>query len=242
MLILPLLLTQAQFRTSEISVDLARSHRISPLVYGINNAANPELPYGCYRFGGNSNTPYNWVNNLSNAGSDYQQSSGLGWPLRFTTKDRWNTPAAGIIHHQETANRIGAESIIQVNVIGYAAADGDGTVTPDQVAPSKRWVEVRPHKGAPFTDNPDPKSPIIYTDSKTGDLHLILISKRRHLRWHPILRLPKRKYRSVEAYGFGTEVGEILKTYPGAKFDGTTFTADLPKLTAVHVVFRSASK
>jgi mannan endo-1,4-beta-mannosidase len=518
MLIFSLLLTQAQLRATEFSVDLMHSHRINPLVYGINNAANPELPYGCYRYGGNSNTPYNWVNNLSNAGSDYQQSSGLGWPLRFTPKARWNSPAAGIIHHQETANRIGAESIIQVNVIGYAAADGDGAVAPDQVAPSKRWVEVRPRKGAPFTDNPDPKSPIIYTDemvaylvkhfgpassktgvkwyeldnepgcwpsthprihpqpvtcqelvqksiavasaikavdptakilgpsstnfydaneigagsgwdeikkrghyawfmdyyldefrkasakqgirlldcldshfyvdgstvtdggnqgvlqgprqlwdptyheptwlgevlgnllpaipmmkksvakyfpgtmvgmtewnsqstptligeiastdmigtfgahgldlacwwslqekevqdlpgvysvwkmylnydgkggrfgdlshpiknpdpynysiyaatdSKSGDLHLILISKRRHLHWQPILRLPKGKYRSAEAFGFGTEAGEILKSYPNVKFEGSTFTADLPKLTAVHVVFRSVSR
>ena len=159
LLLLPILLAGPH-----IQIDLKVSHPISPLIYGINNAANPELAYGAYRFGGNANTPYNWVTNVTNAGSDYQQSSGYGWPLRFTPKETWSTPAAGIIHHVQTANHIHAPSIIQVNVIGFVAADDQGTVKPEEAAPSKRWVKVVAKKGRPFSKLPAVEDGKIYTD------------------------------------------------------------------------------
>ena len=157
--LLPLLVS-----SSQIKIDFSVSRPISRLIYGINNAANPDLPYGCYRYGGNANSTYNWVTNVNNAGSDNLQISGFGWPLRFTPKDRWNVPAAGMIHHQQVANRIGAESIIQVNVIGFAAADDAGIVKPEEAAPSKRWVRVQAKKGRPFAKAPVMEDGTIYTD------------------------------------------------------------------------------
>lgn len=148
----------------EIVIDLRTRRPISRLIYGINNAAKPDLPYGLYRYGGNANTPYNWETNLNNAGTDYLQQSGYGWPLRFTPKENWGNPAAGVIHHQETALRIGAEAIIQVNVIGYVAADGNGPVGENEIAPSKRWIKVVAKKGKPFATTPDLTDGVVYTD------------------------------------------------------------------------------
>jgi len=48
-------------------------HAISPLIYGTNQPANPmRNRYGLLRLGGNRLTAFNWENNASNAGSDYQ--------------------------------------------------------------------------------------------------------------------------------------------------------------------------
>src|ERR1019366_9040449 len=58
-------------------------HAISPGIYGINALANGKAPYlaadsamlGSDRMGGNRMTGYNWENNFSNAGSDWQFNS-----------------------------------------------------------------------------------------------------------------------------------------------------------------------
>lgn len=57
-----------------ITVNPSLSHQISPYIYGLNfysgvNGAPPLLTFD--RAGGNRWTAYNWINNASNAGSDY---------------------------------------------------------------------------------------------------------------------------------------------------------------------------
>jgi len=57
-----------------ITVDPTKTHAISPYIYGLNfysgnTDAPPHLTFD--RAGGNRWTAYNWINNASNAGSDY---------------------------------------------------------------------------------------------------------------------------------------------------------------------------
>jgi len=57
-----------------ITVDPAQNHPISPYIYGINfysGIANAPKQLAFDRQGGNRWTAYNWINNSSNAGSDY---------------------------------------------------------------------------------------------------------------------------------------------------------------------------
>jgi len=57
-----------------ITIDPTKTHAISPYIYGLNfyldnNDPPPHLTFD--RAGGNRWTAYNWINNASNAGSDY---------------------------------------------------------------------------------------------------------------------------------------------------------------------------
>src|SRR5689334_11758084 len=48
---------------------------ISPFIYGTNQDLTGTERWTARRLGGNRLTGYNWENNASNAGSDFQQSS-----------------------------------------------------------------------------------------------------------------------------------------------------------------------
>ncbi|HHH30998.1 MAG TPA: endoglucanase A, partial [Polyangiaceae bacterium] len=115
----------------QVEVDtFADVHAISPLIYGINGAAestpHPEH-YAFFRSGGNRMTAYNWENNASNAGADYfhQNDAFLGGG---------DTP--GEVPRSFVADTISrGVSLVTIPIIGYVAADtlGDGDVggTPD---------------------------------------------------------------------------------------------------------------
>ncbi len=61
-------------------VDAAKVIRpISPYVYGINSQKDDSSGATVRRMGGNRQTGYNWENNASNAGSDYEHQSDE-WP------------------------------------------------------------------------------------------------------------------------------------------------------------------
>ncbi len=156
---------------STVKVDWSKStHVISPLIYGANDSQYHHVKWTLYRFGGNAATTYNWENNFDNAGSDWKQSSGYGWSMRHTPASMRSIPAAAIINHQNKALEIGAKSIVQVNLMGYVAADGDGSVLESEKAPSKRWVRVEPKKPTPFSLTPDTTDGVVYIDEMVNYL------------------------------------------------------------------------
>lgn len=68
--------------SAQVSIDYSispdeQNHKISDLIYGTNHRMNMtgHENFGFYRLGGNRTTGYNWENNYSNAGSDWQHSS-----------------------------------------------------------------------------------------------------------------------------------------------------------------------
>ena len=80
--------------------------RISPLIYGTNGPQNPtQNRYTLLRSGGNRMTAYNWENNASNAGSDYQyQNDGYlgggntpGGAVMPTLQNAYDHNAAALI-------------------------------------------------------------------------------------------------------------------------------------------------
>ena len=99
-------------------------HAISPLIYGTNQPVNAAgNRYGLLRKGGNRLTAYNWENNASNAGSDYQyQNDGY--------LSSSSTPGAAEKDTLDAAQAIGATALLTIPIVDYVAADklGGGDV------------------------------------------------------------------------------------------------------------------
>ena len=155
----------------------APGHKINPAIYGINNLSNFEKAtylaadsamLGSDRMGGNRMTGYNWENNFSSAGSDYQHSSD-NWmtqnPLPTATG-----PGGAVASFVERNLGLGRAPILQLQMAGYVAADGAGTVTPAQAAPSSRWKKVVFAKGSPFSLTPSTTDSFVYLDEEVNFL------------------------------------------------------------------------
>lgn len=54
--------------------------------------------------------------------------------------------------------------ITTIQMAGYAAADIDGEVTEEEIAPSSRWIPVKPYKGTAFSLTPDTTDNAVYID------------------------------------------------------------------------------
>src|SRR4051812_16034140 len=118
--------TTARAETVIFQIDAAADVKpISRFIYGINDSlggAHPNLT--ARREGGNRWTAYNWVNNASNAGSDFifQNDDYLGGG---------NTPGGAVIPAINNASQNNAALLLTIPIQGYVAADkrGDGDVT-----------------------------------------------------------------------------------------------------------------
>jgi len=151
-------------------------HAINPAIYGINSLANGKAAYlaadsamlGSDRMGGNRMTGYNWENNYSNAGSDYQHNSD-----NWMTQNPLPTPAGSggaVGNFVERNLGLGRKPIVQLQMAGYVAADGNGPVTADQAAPSSRWKKVAFAKGSPFSLTPSTTDSAVYMDEEVDFL------------------------------------------------------------------------
>jgi hypothetical protein len=144
-----------------MTVDLGRRFPISRFVYGVNGFGMPADPTTApwprgitlSRFGGNRLTAYNWENNASTAGLDYnfQNDAFLG-----------SDSASGEAVRRRVVNAMikGAGIIVTVPMIGHVARDADGTnvgTDPGTLRSrlAARFVASRPVKGGPFAATPD---------------------------------------------------------------------------------------
>ena len=141
-------------------------HSISPYIYGANqfNTSTPPVNLGMQRLGGNRWTGYNWENNYSNAGVDFQNYSDL-----YLTNYQVKPPGGAITPALQTAAARGYPLAVTVPMAGYVAADGNGPVSAAEVAPSNRWRQVVAKKssisGQPaFTTTPVTNDPYVFTD------------------------------------------------------------------------------
>ena len=130
---------------------------ISPYIYGINYIRRGEAPAVTTfsaRQGGNRHSAYNWENNASSAGADYKHYSDA-YLVNFK-KDSLAVPGANAL---EFAEDMAAQNtnyrVTTIQMAGYVAADTDGAVSEDEIAPSSRWVPVKAFKHAPFSLTPD---------------------------------------------------------------------------------------
>jgi mannan endo-1,4-beta-mannosidase len=155
----------------------APGHKINPAIYGINNLSNfdkatylaaDSAMLGSDRMGGNRMTGYNWENNFSSAGSDWQHSSD-SWMTQSPLPTA--TGAGGAVASFVERNLgLGRAPIVQLQMAGYVAADGAGAVSEVQTAPSARWKKVVFAKGSPFTLSPSTTDSFVYMDEEVNFL------------------------------------------------------------------------
>lgn len=145
------------------TVDVAQGRTaISPYIYGSNQDYAGNV-WTVRRYGGNRLTGYNWTNNFSNAGNDYQHQSDdyLLWVAGLSGSVG---PGGAMTHFHDQSLAMGAASILTLQMAGYVAKDGSGPVTQGQTAPSARWARVQFAKGAPFTRTPGATDSVVYMD------------------------------------------------------------------------------
>lgn len=138
---------------------------ISPYIFGTNQTLNGDENWAALRQGGNRMTGYNWENNASNAGSDYNQQSDnyLTWIEGIPT-DSENIPGIVTTNFQNQALHFGAYSLVTLQMAGYVAKDKSGPVSESETAPSPRWASVEFVKESPFSLTPDQSDTTVYMD------------------------------------------------------------------------------
>ncbi len=139
---------------------------ISPFIYGTNSMSTGNVNWTALRQGGNRMTGYNWENNASSAGTDWYNNSDnyLTGIIGINNRDSANVPGVFTTYFLNKANRIGAYSLITLQMAGYAARDKNGPVDSLQTAPSGRWVVVKDVKGSGFVYPPDTSDNFVYMD------------------------------------------------------------------------------
>ncbi|HDQ25228.1 MAG TPA: hypothetical protein ENN43_00580 [bacterium] len=155
-----------------ITVDTSQERAaISPYIYGTNQLMEGQENLTLYRLGGNRTSGYNWENNFSNAGNDWNHVSDT-WlcSSSYNYGDDCSQPG-GLLRrfHQESLDA-GMRSIITVQMAGYVSADNAGTVTLAETAPSSRWKQVVAKKGSAFAYPPDLTDDYVYIDEAVNYL------------------------------------------------------------------------
>jgi len=145
--------------------------KISKYIYGTNQPLEGGENFTAWRLGGNRMTGYNWENNASNAGNDWQHSSDNYMTNSFAIPEsQSNDPAKTIIFFHEKSLSMNAYSLITLQMAGYVAKDKNGTVTEQETAPSARWAQVVFTKGKPFSIAPDTDNNFVYMDEEVNFL------------------------------------------------------------------------
>ncbi len=147
------------FAQKTVTVDVkANVHSISPYIYGTNESYERST---ATRWGGNRSSSYNWENNASNSGNDYSFTSDNFYDASGNGK---GTPAYPILNAVKTADKNGQYSLVSLQAAGYVAADVNGVVSAQDVAPSSRWKPISYHKSEPYTLTPDATDDTVYID------------------------------------------------------------------------------
>ncbi len=154
-----------------IDVDTSLDHvGISPYIYGSNSDMGLNL-LTARRLGGNRMTGYNWENNASNAGSDWNHSSDnyMCQAVGITTA-QCNTVGGVIAGWHDQSVAMSATSLLTLEMAGYVAADMNGPVSSAETAPSARWNAAPAAKGSPFTTSPNLTDGSVYIDEQVNFL------------------------------------------------------------------------
>ncbi|MBQ8688725.1 MAG: endoglucanase [Ruminococcus sp.] len=141
---------------------------ISPYIYGINSKFRSEeylydATAGSARQGGNRFSAYNWENNYSSAGRDWEHYSDA-YLVDFDSELLEIPGAPAIGFAQEASEKNIPYKLTTIQMAGYVAADGDGSVTEEESAPSSRWIKVKAAKGSAFSMTPDKTDDCVYMD------------------------------------------------------------------------------
>jgi Glycoside hydrolase family 44/Secretion system C-terminal sorting domain len=145
---------------------------ISPFIYGTNGQSEDrDANITARRIGGNRLTGYNWENNASNMGMDYNQSNAndnyLTWVAGIAQE---SVPGIVLTTFHDSSRAMGCYSLITLPAAGYVSRDKNGPVGLGETAPSPRFRQVRMSKGTPFSLQPDTTDADVYVDEEVNFL------------------------------------------------------------------------
>jgi fibronectin type 3 domain-containing protein len=147
-----------------ITINPANTHAISPYIYGLNfyfGNTDPPPMLTMDRDGGNRWTAYNWENNASNAGSDFNYESD-----DFLSSSTVPAEAVRSFIAQDQAG--GMASLVTVQMQGLVAADENGDVSvanPPDLSRFKTVVDKKSTASAvAFTITPPTTDANVYMD------------------------------------------------------------------------------
>ncbi len=159
----------AVLRAVEVKIDeMSAKKPISPYIYGVNQDIPSDVKVTARRLGGNRMTGYNWENNASNAGSDWQHYSD-NWLIEQYGGGAEETGKLLINFHEKSLS-MNAYSLITLPLIGYVAKDKKGVVTKEETAPSDRWAQVIFKKPGELSLEPDKNDGFVYLDEEINFL------------------------------------------------------------------------
>ncbi len=154
----------------DIIIDTEKNkQKISPFIYGVNQDIPSDVKITARRAGGNRLTGYNWENNASNAGSDWQHYSDNYLLDNFgilLSEDEKEKPGKFFTLFHEKSLSLNAYSLITLPLAGYVAKDKKGPVKDEEKAPSERWAKVLFTKNSPFSLEPDKNDDYVYIDEE----------------------------------------------------------------------------
>lgn len=143
-------------------IDSAQERRpISPFIYGINfhDFAGRPANIPLTREGGNRWSAYNWENNASNAGTDWNNQND-------SYLSDSNTPGKAVTATIDDAFAHDAATLITIPILGYVAADkaGDGDVGNTANYLNTRFKLCKPAKASAFSLSPNTGDNTVYQD------------------------------------------------------------------------------
>lgn len=218
---------------------------ISPYIYGVNEAGNStslkKVTTHSLRQGGNRFTGYNWENNYSNAGRDWNDSSDTNMG------DVTDGPAyqARRLSKEAAENNVDYK-MATLQMAGYVSADKNGTVAASEVAPSSRWNKVEFQKDGALSDTPDLTDDTVYMDeyvnyliNNLGDSTTSTGIQGYNLDNEPVLwndthpLLHKDEVSNSELISKSVALAKVVKNFdPNAEIYGPAFWGILPCVQA----------
>lgn len=138
---------------------------ISPYIYGVNSGVNLKgVSAKAFRLGGNRLTAYNWENNMSNAGSDWHNSSDM-YLVQNAEEQFKNVPGGAALNAVYEAGQGNVPyTLITLQMAGYVSSDKNGSAGDEDAAPSEYWNKVVNRKDGELSLEPDKEDGVVYMD------------------------------------------------------------------------------
>lgn len=138
---------------------------ISPYIYGVNSGVNLRgVAAKSFRLGGNRLTAYNWENNMSNAGSDWHNSSDL-YLVQSAEAQFKDVPGGAALNAVYEAGQGHVPyTLITLQMAGYVSSDKNGSAGEEDAAPSEYWNKVVNRKDGELSLEPDKEDGVVYMD------------------------------------------------------------------------------
>ena len=156
----------AEQETVQITVSPSEEQKsISPYIYGVNSGADlSAVSAKSFRLGGNRLSAYNWETNVSNAGSDWNNTSDMYLIQNALEEYKFAPGGAALQASYEAKNGNVPYTLLTLQMAGYTSSEKRGRPTEENAAPSAYWDKVVNRKNSEFLLEPDVDDDFVYMD------------------------------------------------------------------------------